>query len=109
MEEHATDNAVDLLIFTRSDEELEKAAGGATCAHTYPGTGVATICQGTNDKAQLIAANVAKLPGPEAQQFCGVPIPPVPAARARRGLGEIGAAFFGGSKPQAQPGVLSID
>jgi len=63
MDEHATGNAVDLLIFTRSDEELEKAAGGATCAHTYPGTGVATICQGTNDEARRIAANGAKLPG----------------------------------------------
>jgi hypothetical protein len=67
MDEDATDKVVDLLIFTVSDEELEKAAGGTTCAHTYPGTGVATICHGTNDKAQLIAANVAKLPGPEAQ------------------------------------------
>jgi len=65
MDEDATDNAVDLLIFTISDEELEKAAGGTTSAHTYPGTGVATICQGTNNKAQLIAANVAKLPGLE--------------------------------------------
>ena len=46
MDEHATGNAVDLLIFTRSDEELEKAAGGATCAHTYPGTGVATNLPG---------------------------------------------------------------
>ena len=40
---HATDNALDqtdqqLLIFTASDEELEKAAGGATWA----GTGVTT-------------------------------------------------------------------
>ena len=67
MDEDATDKVVDLLIFTVSDEELEKAAGGTTCAHTYPGTGVATICRGTNDKAQLIAASVAKLPGPEAQ------------------------------------------
>ncbi len=36
---HATDNALDqtdqeLLIFTASDEELEKAAGGATWAGT---------------------------------------------------------------------------
>ena len=60
---HASDNALDLLIFTISDEELEKAAGGLTCAHTYPGTGVATICQGTTDEARRIAANVAKLSG----------------------------------------------
>jgi hypothetical protein len=57
---HATDNAVDqtdqeLLIFTVSDEELEKAAGGTTWAQTYPGTGVATICQGTKDETGRIA------------------------------------------------------
>jgi hypothetical protein len=41
MDEHlnATDNAADLLIFTISDEKLEKAAGGTTRARTYPGTG----------------------------------------------------------------------
>jgi hypothetical protein len=46
MDEHprATENVVDLLNFAISDEELEKAAGGTTCAHSYPGTGVATIC-----------------------------------------------------------------
>ncbi len=43
-----------LLIFTVSDEELEKAAGGTTC--TYPGTGVATICQSTEDEARRIPA-----------------------------------------------------
>ena len=41
---HVTENVVDLLNFTISDEELEKAAGGTTCAHSYPGTGVALIC-----------------------------------------------------------------
>jgi hypothetical protein len=47
---HATDNALDQtdqelsLVFTVSDEELEKAAGSTTWAQTYPGTGVATIC-----------------------------------------------------------------
>jgi hypothetical protein len=56
---HATDNAVDqtdqeLLIFTVSDEELERAAGGTAWAQTYPGTGVATICQGTKDETGRI-------------------------------------------------------
>jgi hypothetical protein len=47
---HTTDNALGQtdqelsLIFTTSDGELEKAAGGATSAQTYPSTGVATIC-----------------------------------------------------------------
>jgi hypothetical protein len=41
---HGTENVVDLLNFTISDEKLEKAAGGTPCAHSYPGTGVATIC-----------------------------------------------------------------
>jgi hypothetical protein len=44
---HATDNALDQtdqerLIFTVSDEALEKAAGGTTWAPML--TGVATIC-----------------------------------------------------------------
>jgi hypothetical protein len=44
---HATDNALDqtdqeLLIFTVSDEALEKAAGGTTWARTN--TCVGTIC-----------------------------------------------------------------
>jgi len=34
MDEDAIDNAVDLFMFTISDEELEKAAGGTTSAHT---------------------------------------------------------------------------
>jgi hypothetical protein len=46
---HATDNAIDqtdqeLLIFSVSDEALEKAAGGTTWAQTYPSTCVATMC-----------------------------------------------------------------
>ena len=46
---HATDNALDqtdqeLLIFTVSDEALEKAAGGTSWAQTYPQMCVATIC-----------------------------------------------------------------
>jgi hypothetical protein len=53
---HATDNAVErteqeLLNFAVSDEELERAVGGAIWTQTYPGTGVATICQGTKDDA----------------------------------------------------------
>jgi hypothetical protein len=53
---HTTDNAVEqpdqeLLIFAVSDEELERAAGGTIWTQTYPGTGVATICQGTKDDA----------------------------------------------------------
>jgi hypothetical protein len=48
---HATDNALDrteqeLLISTVSDEALEKAAWGESCAQTYPQTCVATICVG---------------------------------------------------------------
>ena len=34
----------ELLIFTVSDEALEKAAGGTSWAQTYPQTCVATIC-----------------------------------------------------------------
>jgi hypothetical protein len=43
---HATDKALDQesLIFTASDEALEKAAGGRTWAQTYPQTCAATIC-----------------------------------------------------------------
>jgi len=43
---HATDKALDQesLIFTASDEALEKAAGGTTWAQTYPQTCAATIC-----------------------------------------------------------------
>jgi len=41
---HPTNNAVDLLVFTISDDELEKAGCGSICAHPNPGTGVATIC-----------------------------------------------------------------
>ena len=48
---HATDNAVDqteqeLLISTVSDEVLEKAVCGTSCAQTYPQMCVATICVG---------------------------------------------------------------
>jgi hypothetical protein len=48
---HATDDAIDqieqeLLISTVSDEALEKAACGTSCAQTYPQTCVATICVG---------------------------------------------------------------
>jgi hypothetical protein len=48
---HATDNAIDqteqeFLISTVSDEALEKAACGTSCAQTYPQTCVATICVG---------------------------------------------------------------
>jgi hypothetical protein len=47
-----TDSAVDqsdqeLLIFTVSDEELEKAANVTTWAQTYPQTCSRTICLGT--------------------------------------------------------------
>jgi hypothetical protein len=44
MHEHATDSAVELLVFIISDEDLEKAACGLICANHHPGTGVATIC-----------------------------------------------------------------
>ena len=48
---HATNKAFDqteqgLLISTVSDEALEKAACGTSCARTYPQTCVATICVG---------------------------------------------------------------
>jgi len=51
MDDHsdATDNALDqadqeLLTFTVSDEALEKAAGSASWAQTYPQTCARTIC-----------------------------------------------------------------
>jgi hypothetical protein len=59
---HATDNALDqtdqdLLIFTASDEELEKAAGGATWAGTG-GTNVPTICISQQPVRKAVVAGV---------------------------------------------------
>jgi hypothetical protein len=58
MDDHryAPDNAFDqteqqLLIFTISDEQLEKAAGGTTWAQTYPSTCVATWLEPTEATA----------------------------------------------------------
>jgi len=64
---HPTNNAVDLLFFTGSDDEVEKAGCGSICARPNPGTGVATICAPESPfpkqlEARRIAANVAKLP-----------------------------------------------
>jgi hypothetical protein len=78
MDDHPqpTDDAIDqieqeLLISTVSDEALEKAACGTSCAQTYPQTCVATICVGGSIFPKKLsgqshtrdeAGNIAELP-----------------------------------------------
>jgi hypothetical protein len=60
---HATDNAIDqtdqeLLIFSVSDEALEKAAGGTTWAQTYPSTCVATMCVRDSPFPEMLSGQI---------------------------------------------------